>query len=424
MKKIIILLVVFLFVGLGFQPAFANDKSISVAKIEQQPLGVTFSKTFGGSKSDSGNYVQQTIDGGYIIAGYTRSLGAVGYGVWLIKTDSAGNEMWNRTYGLTCWSSDYGYCVQQTRDSGYIITGYTQTRNNTWDVLLIKTDNAGNMLWNRTFGGANYDKGYSVQQATDSGYIITGYTASFGAGYNDVWLIKTDNVGNMVWNKTFGGGDSDVGSCVQQTTDGGYIIIGETRLLGSGYCDVWLIKTDSTGNIIWTKTYDRSYYDYGNFGQQTIDGGYIITGRTGVGGPDIWLIKTDSTGKMEWNRTFGGKNRDTGRCVKQTTDGGYILTGMANYTEGVGCSLWLIKTDSNGNMLWDRTYGGKIDGEYDSGSCVQQTIFGGYIITGGTSSFGAGSWDVWLIKTDKYGRSRTRTVTNIHMFFLRFLESF
>ena len=411
MKKIIILGIICLFVGMGFQPAFANNNNISVGKAEQQPRSGTFMRTFGGDNWDEGFCVQQTTDGGYIITGLTYSFGAGSRDVWLIKTDSSGNMVWNRTFGGI--PNDEGFCVQQTTDGGYIITGETWSYDVGFsDVWLIKTDSAGNKMWDKTFGGTGADSGYYIQQTTDGGYIITGFTYSFGAGLADVWLIKTDNAGNMVWDKTFGGKGIDYGYCIQWTTDGGYIITGKYD------DDVWLIKTDSTGNMMWNKTFGRTDYDYGNCVQQTTDDGYIITGYTGR---DVWLIKTDSAGNMVWNRTFGGTSGDEGFCVQQTTDGGYIITGLT-YSFGAGSrDLWLIKTDSTGNMMWNRTYGRT---HPDKGRFVQQTIDDGYIIIGGTQSFGDISCDVWLIKTDKDGKPRNKEVTNNQLLLQRILERF
>ena len=385
------------------------------------PTNGTFMKTYGGKDNDYGYCVQQTTDGGYIITGETNSFGTGEDDIWLIKTDSNGNKIWDKTFGGI--ENDSSYCIQQTTDGGYIITGYTFSFGaGSDDVWLIKTDNNGNIVWNKTFGGTKYECGKYVQQTSDGGYIITGYTFSFGAGSDDVWLIKTDNNGNMMWNKTFGGTDSDTSVCVQQTTDDGYIITGDTYSFDTGSNDIWLIKTDSNGNKIWDKTFGGESYEWGVCVQQTTDGGYIMIGTTssfGGGETDIWLIKTDSNGNKTWDRTFGGTHYEFGMYVQQTTDDGYILLGVDLKIMPFGYYIYMIKTDSVGNKLWERRFGGIL--HFYSGYCIQQTIDGGYIITGDTWLSIVGS-DVLLIKTDKDGKPRGKAITNSPL--LRLLERF
>ena len=385
------------------------------------PTSGGWMKTFGGIYYDAGYSVQQITDGGYIITGETETFSGRSE-IWLIKTDGNGNKKWGRIFGGT--DNDVGWCVQQTTDGGFIISGLTCSFGaGSGDVWLIKTDSNGNKLWDKTFGGTNYDDGPSIQQTTDGGYIITGYTDSFGAGNSDVWLIKTDANGNMEWNRTFGGIYSEGGYSVQQASDGGYIIAG-----GDSHWDVLLIKTDGNGNKLWDKIFVKKGYDTSYSVKETTDGGYIITGQTDVSGAngDVWLIKTDNDGNMEWNRTFGGADYDRGNCVQQTTDGGYILVGITDSFGAGSRDVWLIKTDANGNMEWNGTFGGT---GWDEGNSVQQTVDGGYIITGYTFSrslFIVNGYNIWLIKTDNQGKSQTTSSTNLwfEWLFQRFPNAF
>ena len=369
MKKLYLLFPSLLFVFIT-----CEDEKVEDTK-EKEPT-IIFSKTFGGSGQDYGHSVQQTSDGGYIITGKTRSFGEGNQDVWLIKTDSQGQEEWNHTFGGIGGGNDIGRSVQQTIDGGYIITGITwEVYGNGGDLWLIKTDSQGNEEWSKIFGGEYQDKGYSGQPTTDGGYILTGGSYFYNQSddrwnNNDVRLIKTDSQGNEEWDKTFGGSKEgtyidgygttryfeEYGSSVQQTSDNGYIITGMRNRFDDNDDneDVLLIKTDNQGNEQWNQIFGGNQIDFGTSVQQTIDGGFIITGYTesfGNGFSDVWLIKTDSQGREEWNRTYGGSGWDVGRSVQQATDGGYIIAGQTVALGNGITDVWLIKTDSEGNTV-------------------------------------------------------------------------
>lgn len=378
-----------------------------------RPLTNTWIKVFDGdrdgiSDDDEGYCVQQTSDGGYIVVG-NKYLD----GVWLIKLNENGNIVWDRVFGDLKDEHGYirygyiGYYVQQTNDGGYIIGGVVgiEEQEGRGDVLLLKTDGTGNILWIRNFGGKYWDEGYCVQQTKDGGYIIVGYR-----GYlendefrEDTWLIKTDRNGNKMWDRTFTKYKRSEGLSVRQTTDGGYIILGNTYI--SYVPHAWLIKTDENGNLKWDYVFPPEYKGF--CVQQTSDDGYIVVGFNvagAEGGTSFgWLFKLDKNGKPLWERDF---EEEFFKCVQQTKDGGYILTG-----EEEGPAI-LIKTDENGKKIWKRTFSVK---EKSTAYHIQQTVDGGYVISGhalkrGTTPSGH-SWietDVLVIKTDGEGKVTNR----------------
>jgi len=384
--NIVLLIVPFLFLTIGCEEEQKEEDSI-----------ISFVKTYGGLDNEFGYSVCQSTDSGYIITGTKHITGTIWSNILLIKTDLNGNEEWTKIFDFS--NFEHAHSVQQTYDDGYIIVGSIHNPSN---AILIKTDADGNGEWVKTFGGSENDNALSVQQTTDSGYIITGSTKSFGNGVADVWLIKTDANGDSLWTKTFGGSENDNALSVQQTTDSGYIITGSTKSFGNGVADVWLIKTDANGDSLWTKTFGGSDNDNAFSVQQTTDSGYIITGNTksfGDGTNYIWLIKTDSNGNEIWNQTISSINYETGYSAQLTEDGGLIILGETVSLQW-DIDVLLIKTDIKGIEEWRQTFNRTRNDQVRS---VQQTTDGGYIITGRTISFEDNNSDLLLIKTDNEG---------------------
>jgi hypothetical protein len=352
----------------------------------QTAPGILWTKTYGGTGTEVGYSVQQTSDGGYIIGGYTNSYGAGGNDVYLIKTDANGDTTWTMTYGGS--QSDKGYSVKQTADEGYIIAGETSSFGAGYeDVYLIKTDANGDTVWTKTIGGTGTEIGYSVDELTEGGYIIAGTTApSF---FPKDYLIKTDTNGEVIWTKTYGEGMMSWWKEVQETDDGAYITAGWMMSPN----DVYLAKTDSDGSTIWTQTINLGDDQYGNAVQQTSDGGYIIAGETWSNDTQKWdycLIKRDANGDAEWATTYGGTEWDKAYSVKQVLwDEGYIITGETESFGAGNYDIYIVRVDSLGNTLWTQTYGGT---SADAAYSVQQTEDSGYIICGKSSG------DVYLIK--------------------------
>jgi hypothetical protein len=332
---------------------------------------ITFQKTYGQTCDTRAYSVQQTTDKGYVLTGYTLNNGCAGSDIYLVKTDSIGAMLWNKRYEGTGLLS--AYSVQQTSDGGYIIAGDTGSGffSGEFRDILIKTDTAGNLIWSKILNTLSLAR--SIKQTTDGGFVVTG---GFGnPGYLNVSLIKFSSMGNLLWAKSFGGNSDEIGWSVLQTSDGGFIVAGKTRSFGAGDYDVYLIRTDSIGDTLWTKTYGGSSYDTGESIMQTTDGGFIIGGQTQIGtGPRyIFLMKVDINGDTLWSKNYSGSGDNDIWSAKQTSEGGYVIAGSSNE------DIYLIKTDSTGNIQWMKIFG---DVYEDEGHDVQQTSDGGYIIVG------------------------------------------
>jgi hypothetical protein len=349
---------------------------------------ITFQRTYGGPGDDIAFSAQQTMDGGYIVTGFYGVLTDSGGGR-LIKTDAYGDTVWTRKLG--------GAWAQQTADSGFIALGSFDNHN-----CLVKTDARGDTLWTHVYAGSDNGENM-VEQTADGGYVMTGLASYYGPNGGDVHIIKTDSVGDTLWTRTYGGPGLDDGLSIRQTSDHGYVIAALTMSFGAGNQKIWVIKTDSLGDTLWTRLFGGDSISASGWAQQTTDGGYFVAGWTCLYAPtpQTYLIKTDANGDTLWTRTISGRSYFT-ECLsgQQLEDGGYIIAGGCEDTTTGNIDVYLARIDVNGDTLWTRTFGGS---SYDCGYSVQQTADGGYVICGQTYSFGAGGSDFYLIKTDENG---------------------
>ncbi|MFO7651578.1 MAG: hypothetical protein R6X13_09605 [bacterium] len=361
----------------------------------------TWMKTYGYSNPDHGYSVEQTADGGFFVVG----LGCpdpIG-GVYLLRVDAWGQQLWSRVHGGSI--ANVGYSGLQLPDGGYVAAGMSgvDTLVGT-QAILLRTDATGETLWTRLYGGSDGEEARVVRQTADGGFIIAGYSGHVGAGRIDCYFVRTGASGDTLWTRVVGGVETDFCMALEPTADGGFIAAGYTNSFGAGDRDAYVVKFAANGDTAWTRTCGGSGGDEARSVQQTADGGFIVAGWTtsyGAGASDVYLVKLDPAGNVLWEKTVGGSSYDACNSVRQTSDGGYILTG---YTESFGAArmdLLLVKTDAVGDTLWVRVYGGR---DLEGGEAVRQTADGGYVVVGSTASEGAGSYDVWLIKTDSLGK--------------------
>lgn len=410
----------FVFILCNTNPVLATTETSS--EIEWQNL-------LGGESSDACNSMQPTKDGGYILVGTTYSTGGdvSGYrdengrrDIWVVKVDANGVKLWQKCLGGSM--DDIAFSIQQTNDGGYIVGGGTRSVDgdaiinrvpsesgfmeydsiNAW---VIKLDAGGEIQWQKQFGGSLNEYIRDIQQTSDGGYIFTGSTTSMdydlvgrNGYFDDIWVVKLDDTGEIEWQKCLGGDNYDYSTTIRQLADGGYIVAGYTgstddSLLNHGNLDAWVAKLDANGAILWQKCLGGTRADVINSIEKTADGGYIAAGHTksndgdllfGVGESleglpnhgnyDLWIMKLDKNGTLQWQRCLGGSAVDYANSVKQTADGGYVIVGITNSTDGDilfgveesadgmvnhgGDDAWIVKLDADGTLLWQKSVGG------------------------------------------------------------------
>jgi hypothetical protein len=386
--------------SIGFTLSFLLLTSVS-------PLfsQVTFQIAFGGPDYDVSHMMMQvTSNGTYIFTGETYSFGAGSDDIYTAEISATGSVLWSKTYGTS--GSERSDCIRQTTDGGYIIAGFKAVPGAGNDVCLVKIDASGNVAWNRTYGGIMSDEPSSVRQTADGGYIVLGYTANYTSTLNlEMYVIKTDDTGIVQWTKTYGvnGFLSDAGRDIVQTPDLNYMIMGQTSTPGA--TDVALIKiSKALGTVIWAKRYNFYQFDQPQTFELTNDSGFIVTGYASTGAnEDIMLLKTDQDGNVQWANTYGDVYSNRGWGVTQTYDGGFAITGSWRAAAVTGEDMYIMKTDAGGNLQFIKTMGSSQD---DLGYIIRQTpADSGFAVSGITccGGIGPGDRDFMLSKTDKLG---------------------
>ncbi len=362
-----------------------------------------FCKAIGGSTYDHAHAIISLPDGKIVAAGDTWSFGLGAPDIYITALDVFGNLLWTRTIGGS--GSDYGRAIALTLDSGFVVAGRTNSYGaGGYDVYVAKFDLNGNVLWTRTVGGTRTDEGLAIAATNDGGCVVAGTTYSFGYGYGDMYVVKLDANGNLQWTRTVGGSGRDKGHAILQSRDGAYVIVGSTTSFGQDSTDVYVVKLDNTGNLVWTRTVGGISADEGYAVTESSDSGYVVAGFTeayGQGSHDIYVLKLDKNGNLQWTRTIGGSTgHDEGAAIITTQDGGFAVAGSTlSYGQG-SWDIYVIKLDANGNVQWTRTIGGT---GAELGYALFQDKGRRYLVAGYTTSWGSGSSDVYLIRLDANG---------------------
>ncbi len=414
---------------------------LTVIGVIAQPT-IEWEKSLGGTGQDNAYCIEQAVDGGYIVVGWTDSNDGDVSGnhsnfldYWIVKLDSTGSLVWQKALGGT--GNDYVWSVKQTTDGGYIVAGQTissngdvTTNQGSGDVWLVKLTSSGSISWDKSLGGTNYDGATSIEQTTDGGYIMAGWTESTNGnvtgnhGLRDFWVVKLTSTGSISWQKALGGTGYDVAYSIQQTSDGGYIVAGSSSSSNGdvstnyGGEDYWVVKLTSTGSISWEKSLGGTQWETAFSIQQTSDGGYIVAGQSesnnghvtgNHGASDYWVVKLTNSGTIDWQKTLGGSSWDRAKSIKETANGNYIVAGVSSSNNGDvtgnngNSDYWVVQLNNAGNIDWEKSLGGTAN---DEGRFIVQTSDGGYIVAGGSNSPNNGdvtgnhngSEDFWVVK--------------------------
>ena len=349
--------------------------------------------------------VEVSAGGGYVAAGYIADSTVNDTDAYVVRLNINGDTLWSFTYNGPLSKKDLFYKIISTSDGGFIVCGYTSSISGTSDdILCVKINSFGKSQWSKTFGGSGKEHSQDIIETSD-GYTIVGYSTTPPAKYFDAIIFHIDFNGNIIWNKIIGDAEYDDANTIKQLSDGGYIIGGQSTN-GSMGLDQFLIRTNIFGDTLWTKR-------FGTTGNDNIESlilipdGFILAGstNTAISGDDGYLVKTDLSGNFQWSKIFGGSQPDDFHQVEKTSDGGFIISGTTSSSGPAKPNMWLVKTNSFGDSLWTKTFGGD---NHDHGYSAVQTLDGGYIIAGHTGSFGFNNEDAYIVKVGSNGNGTNR----------------
>jgi hypothetical protein len=358
-----------------------------------------FQRTFGGKKTDNANEIVSTKDKGFMTIGSTNSFGSGKNDIYVVKMDSLGNLMWSKTYGG--FLDDFGHSIDKTPDGNYIIAAHSLTYSKDYtDVCLIKIDEDGNVIWGRTYGLDKSDYANRVIVTKDGGFVLLGETINFlnHEKNSDILVVRMDSEGAVLWAKVYGGNNTDYGYSIQETTDGGFIIGGETNSYGAGEWDFYCLKLKKDGVVQFSKTFGDKKADYGRYAIQTKDGGYLIGGNTynfNTYDIDLCLVKMNGSGAVEWSKTYGGTGTDYLLCLKNMDDNKFIASG---YTNSFGLAVedaFIMIFNESGKVVSSKAFGG-LTHDYGVSLLVNGTDV---ILCGSTQSFGVSDDDIYVVRT-------------------------
>jgi len=362
---------------------------------------IMFQRHYGGVEDDGGSTVIETSNGGYFVAGSTLSWGAGNRDIYIVKTNEFGDTLWTKYYGGYDWDAVNSFV--KTANEDFLLVGNTSSFGaGASDVFIMKVNNMGDSVLMKTFGGSEDEGCNEVYSCNDNGYVVVGNSCSFASGFSSIYAIRIDSLCDTLWSRNYERGWSNDALAVIQTTDNGFLIAGTTSAGGSPSTDCLIVKTNASGDTLWTKTYGGTDYDGIYSICQTTDGNFLLCGTTrsfGFGSYDYYVIKINPSGDVIWQKNYGGTGMETPGSIIQTLDDGYVIAGLTNSYGAGGYDVYLVKINLNGDTLWTKTYGGTQD---DWASSVNETLDGGLIISGYTNSF-TGNCDIYLIKTNSNG---------------------